>query len=429
MSMQAGFSEVDISPSSFPARTYWAPVDTMLDPIRAQAAVFGDGQNLIAFLSLNVVIVEREYVERIREGAAALCPVPPQNIMVCATHNHACPAVVNRPWSAKDDAYLDAMVEKGSQAIATAWKAMVPAETGTGTGYEGRIAFNRRFVLKNGTVISQPSPEILENDVRYAEAIIDPEVGVLAARDANGTLTGALVNFACHAVHLMGSLSGGYPAVLCEKLKQQYGPGFVCVFLNGPCGNVHHRNHSIPGQDDTKERFGAILAEDVIRIMRRIRFSSGHRVNACSTSIDLRYRDIKAFEEAMDELPRYNVFQVLIDNGWYRWSLERLKEMHARQEGESAEIQLLQVGQTVFGGIPAEYFSQYALFIKENSSRPRTFVVSLANGWVGYIPDRPAFDRIGGHESTWCFSSRMEPEAGNRMASQLVDMIRHGSDS
>lgn len=424
MRLQAGFHETDISPRTFPVRTYWAPVDRVLDPIFAHAAVFRDDTQVIAFLSLNVVIVEREYVLKIRERVRRAVPIPAENIMVCATHNHACPAVVDRPWSAKDEAYLEDMVERGANAVIEAFRAMVPVETGTGTCYEGRISFNRRFILRNGSVVSQPAFDVVDREVLFAEGIIDPEVGVLAVRDLNGKLLGALVNFACHAVHLMGSLSGGFPGVLSDRLKAAYGDDFVCVFLNGPCGNVIHRNYGDPGAEDTKEKTGTVLADDVIRTVNGITYSGQRQLAAASAVIDLRYREIAGLEASLDNLARFNVFGSLIENGWYPWSLEKLKALHAKSDHESAEIQILKIGDTVFGAVPAEYFAQYSLAIKEASPLAETFVVSLANGWLGYIPHREAFDRIGGHESTWCISSKMEPEAGNRMADAMLALIR-----
>jgi hypothetical protein len=421
--LQAGFAEAEINPQTFPARTYWAPVDTVIDPLFAHAAVFDDGTEIIAFLSLDVVIVEREYVLAIREQVSQTCSIPPENIMVCATHNHACPAVVERPWSEKDHGYLQYMVERAVMVLAKAYNAMVPVEIGTGTRYEGRVSFNRRFIMKNGSVISQPSSGIVEKDVLFAESIIDPEVGVLCAKNRNGEIIGMLVNFACHAVHLMGSLSAGFPGVLCDRLKETYGNDLVCVFLNGACGNVIHRNYADPEHEDTKEKVGTILADDVVQIMSRLTYSGIARVAAKSRSVKIHYREIDGLERNMNNLAAFNVFPGLIARGWYPWSLGRLRELHAKNDHEDVEVQVLRIGDTVFGAIPAEYFSQHSLRIKEHSSIAQTFVVSLANGWLGYIPHREAVDRIGGHESTWCISSKMEPNAGDQMADAMLALI------
>lgn len=423
MALQAGFSEVEITPQRFPVRTYWGSVDTVIDPLFAHAAVFHDGANTVAFLSLDIVIVEREYVLAIREQVSRVCPISRDSIMVCATHNHACPSVVERPWSAKDTAYLQYMVERAASAVVNAYRSLVPVEIGTGSGYEGRVSFNRRYIMKDGSVISQPSFDIVDRDVLFGEEVIDPQVGVLCVRDRNGAIIGMLVNFACHAVHLMGSLSAGFPGVLSARLKEAYGDNSVCVFLNGACGNVIHKDFADPGHEDTKDKIGSVVADDVIRIVEGVTYVGQARIAAASTSVDIRYREIDGLEQNIDDLSSFNVFKALIDRGWYRWSLEKLKTLHSKSDHETAELQVLRIGDTVFGAIPAEYFSQHSLRIKEQSPVKETFVISLANGWLGYIPHREAFDRIGGHESTWCISSKMEPEAGDRMADALLQLI------
>ena len=424
MCLQAGFAQVNISPRRFPARTYWSYADTIIDPLFAHASVFRDNASVIAFLSLDVVIVEREYVLKIRELVGRECPIPANSIMVCATHNHACTAVVERPWSQKDDQYLENMVKWGAEAIIAAYHAMVPVEIGTGSCYESRVSFNRRFIMKDGSVISQPSFDIIDNAVLFGEGVIDPQVGVLCVRDRSRKIIGMLVNFACHAVHLMGSISAGFPGVLCNRLKETYGSNFVCVFLNGACGNVIHRNYADPEYKDTKERIGAILADDVIRSAEAVTYSKQLKIAAESISVKIRYREIDGLERNMNNLTSFNVFKSLIEKGWYQWSLDRLKDLHAKSDHEDAEIQVLRIGDAVFGAVPAEYFSQHSLRIKEQSPVAKTFVVSLANGWLGYIPHKEAFDRIGGHESTWCISSKMEPAAGDRMADAMLEIIR-----
>ena len=68
-------------------------------------------------------------------------------------------------------------------------------------------------------------------------------------------------------------------------------------------------------------------------------------------------------------------------------------------------------------------FAENALRIKERSPADTTFVVSLANGWLGYIPHKAAFDRDGGHESTWAFWSKMEPAAGEIIGDAIIELI------
>ena len=86
MSIEAGFCESDISPNFFPIRTYFSSATEVMDPIFAHAAVYQAGGKILAFLSLDVVIVEWEYVKRIRQQVASQRDISEDAIMVCATH-------------------------------------------------------------------------------------------------------------------------------------------------------------------------------------------------------------------------------------------------------------------------------------------------------------------------------------------------------
>jgi hypothetical protein len=95
-----------------------------------------------------------------------------------------------------------------------------------------------------------------------------------------------------------------------------------------------------------------------------------------------------------------------------------------RERGsQPAEVQALFVGDTAWVGIPAEYFIEHALRIKLESWPTHALVVGHANGMVGYVPTKQAFER-GGYETTFAFSSRMAPEAGDILADAAIEVIR-----
>jgi len=424
MALTAGFAEADITPPHFPVRTYFSRADRALDPISAQAAVFARGDTVLAFLSLDVVIVERDTVEEIRRRVARRRPAAACHLMVSATHNHACPAVVDRPGSEKDDAYLDFMMDRGAEAVERAFDARQPAEIGALAGYESRVSFNRRFVRRNGTVISEPDLGGGNGDLLYNEGIIDPTLGVLLVRSPAGRPLGGLVNFACHACHHMGRISAGYPGVLRRKLQATWGRGSVAVFLNGACGNVIHCNFADPAGKRDMETVGGVLADDVIRMAPSCEYSGRATLDARSVQVPVKYREIAGLEENLRHLERFNVMGALIRKGWYVHSLAVLKALRARADHEDAEVQVFRIGRVFLGAVPAEYFAQHALRIKEQSPAAATWVVSLANGWLGYIPHRAAFERRGGHESTWALWSKMAPEAGDQLADAVLEGVR-----
>ncbi len=59
-------------------------------------------------------------------------------------------------------------------------------------------------------------------------------------------------------------------------------------------------------------------------------------------------------------------------------------------------------------------FCDYGLRIKKASRHPTTWVVSLANEWIGYVPTAQAFVG-GGYEPRTARSSKLAPDAGQRL--------------
>lgn len=419
----AGFSDEEITPTTFPIPTYRGSADGILDPLYAHAAVFQHGDAVLAMVSLDVVIVEASVVARVRELVAEQRPIAEANILVCTTHNHACPAVIERPKFAKADAYIAFMAERAAGAIVRAFDRLAEAELSIRSGFEHRVSFNRRFITRDGCVVTQPRGEDLDR-VLCNENVIDPEVGVLRVSTPGGEALGVIVNFGCHAVHSSGRISAGYPGVLCNRLKEKLGPDCGTVFLNGPCANVYHGDFLNPHLPNTKERTGGLLADTVEALLDDMPKPSDARVQVTCKRIRIPYRDFGEAERLFDDPNvRRNVFQGLITDGWYNYPA--LKQMSKDNGGaEEVEIQAFRIGQAVFAAIPAEYFMEHGLRIKELSPIERTYVVSLANGWVGYIPTKAAFQRRGGHETTAALWSKMCHDAGDMMADTALELIR-----
>lgn len=422
--MKAGFAEIDISPEYFPIRTYFGEVNEIIDPLYARAAVFSDGKIPIAFLSLDIVIIEQEYADSIREKASLETGIPKSNILVCATHNHACPAVVERGSFQKEDRYINFMITKGVEVLKKAFDNIKVSQIGIASGFEGRVSFNRRFIKRDGTVISQPSISTLSDDILCNEGPIDPELGVISIRGKDGKISGIIVNFASHACHHMGQLSSGYPGVLCKRIKEIYGNETGFVFLNGACGNIIHKNYCGTQYKDSKENIGSVLAEDVRKIIdEKISYREDYKISAKGKILSLKYRDYSDLEDTVRNNKFVNVFGSLVKNGWYQDSLDRLKELRSKSKEANVSIQIFKIGNTAFASVPGEYFTELGLEIKEKSKTEHAYIVTLANGWLGYIPTEKSFSRKGGHETSTAWWSKMDYNAGDIIADEIIKMI------
>ena len=103
------------------------------------------------------------------------------------------------------------------------------------------------------------------------------------------------------------------------------------------------------------------------------------------------------------------------------WEWQR--RVGTRELYEDVEVQVIVIGATAFVGLPGEIFTEFGLQIKAASPFLETFVVELANGWHGYIPTQEAFIH-GGYEARLGFTSRLVPEAGDRMVAAALRLLK-----
>jgi hypothetical protein len=76
-----------------------------------------------------------------------------------------------------------------------------------------------------------------------------------------------------------------------------------------------------------------------------------------------------------------------------------------------------------FVSLPGEVFVEIGLRIKEGAYPAHALVAGLANGMVGYVPHREAYAR-GGYETTFTYSSKLAPEAGEILADTAIALVR-----
>jgi len=77
-------------------------------------------------------------------------------------------------------------------------------------------------------------------------------------------------------------------------------------------------------------------------------------------------------------------------------------------------VQAFRLGDIGWVMLPGEIFVEFGLDLKLRSPAKRTWVTELANGIVGYVPTKRAFEG-GGYEQRTANSSRLAPVAGEMM--------------
>ena len=420
VSLKAGFAEEDITPEPGTRKCGWNSLvygRRVLDPLFARAAVFESGGGRAGFIALDVLFVHRDTTAEIRRRVQERTGFPAEALLVAATHNHAGPAVEADLYP-REDAYVERMIDRAAEAFVRAWQGRREAELGRAGVFEWNVAYNRRVLYRNGTVRCHGS--FRDPDALAFEGPVDPEVAVLAARSKEGAPLGALVNFACHPCHHGGddAFSAGYPGQLALALKEKGWP--VALFLQGAAGNLHHNDPSGVNKEKTMAECGRVLAAAAEKAIGLMKFRPAARLSARSRTIELPYR---AYTEA-DLRGTARGAQRFGEPGFYDKTMPALLEEIRRKNGkEPAEVQGLFLDEFAYVAVPAEYFVEHGLRIKEETYPARTRVVGYANGMVGYVPHREAFRR-GGYEVTFGIRSKLAPEAGDLLAETAIELVK-----
>lgn len=421
MPLKAGFAEVDITPPAGTKKCGWMEdleARIFLDPLFARVAIFQDANGVkAAFIQLDTLSIRWSDTDDLRQRIAAQCGFPGAHIMVSATHNHAGPAIARLTPAEKETAYVEDLKEKCVSAFTQALSGMEEAEAGFASAKEFDVAFNRRTVMRDGTVKTQVY-FAADPDALYMEGPADPEVAAVIVRKKGGKILGALVNFACHPTHHGGTheISAGFPGVLAAKMKAWGCP--VTLFLNGAYGNVITVDYQ-HGTSVSKENAGERLFNDVKKAFEQMPFRADFSVAANSRTINLPFRAITDDEYH----GRVRGAQRFRSNELYEKDIDLLKAKIARQGTQPAEVQVIRLGPWFFAGIPAEYFVEHQLHIKTETFPKRSFVVGGANGMIGYVPTKDAFTR-GGYETTLGPPSHMAPKTGGVLADAAIKLIK-----
>jgi len=432
---KCGLAEVDITPglgSIIPGQFHVRYSTGIKDNLYAKAAVLDDGKNTLAIVAIDALFVEDTSVRKIREKVNKALRIPETNIMISATHIHSGGPVSDwGDYIKKDTSYIEHMINKCVDAVIIAHKNARPSVISFGKGTEKDISFNRRFLMKDGTV--RTNAGIKNPDIVKPVGPIDPDVTIARIDDENGNIIGVITNFACHLDVVGGTeYSGDYPGELSRMLKKAYGENVISIFLTGTCGNINHVDVSgrITNYKDHYIKMGRILVGEVIKTLEKTELCNDFDLQAQSRKIKLSVRQpspealVKAKE--LIENTKCNIDDLVTKGSKelveYFYAKEAIRMSIEKEESVDAEVQALKIGDLAISAMPGEIFVEFGLDIKNRSPFKYNMVNSLANGIFGYIPVREAFAQ-GGYEPRLCATSRLEEEAGYKMVDNIVDLL------
>ncbi len=429
--LRVGAAAVNINPPpGTPLAGYYSErrSEGVIDDLHAKAAVLDDGNRKVALVVCDLLSLPRLTVLEARELIEKQTGIPAVHVMISATHQHTGPVVARE--SSRDDldggsgdlgrrytADLPGLIAK---AVQDADARLAPTRVSFGREFEQRLAFNRRYWMKDGTVGWNPG-KLNPNTLRPAGPV-DPEVGVVYFESTNAKPQLTCVNFAMHPDTTGGTrISADYPGALARALATCKGPDMLTLFANGACGNINHLNPTWPArQQGTNEanRLGTILAAAVFRTYMDLKPVADTTLRARSERLQLSPAkitdaDVADANEVVKPMKQAKFLELV--------KAFKVLDVAARAgKPWEVEVQVVALGKDLaWVSLPGEIFVELGLNIKAASPFRQTQIVELANGAIGYIPNRPAYAE-GNYEVV---SARCAEGSGEMLVTAAVRML------
>ena len=320
--------------------------------LTVRALVLSDGATKIAIVSADFLGFPSVLGNKAR---AQVKGIPPENILIGATHTHSGPDCYGFPdgkgGTAADLKYLDSVCSRMAEAINEAATNLRPASLKIATGEaKGRIAYNY-----------------------YAERLYDPRCHVIQALGADGKPFATLVNYAVHPEVLgssVGICSPDLVGPLYERLAEQ-GAG-IGIFMNSAQGGMVTADNRTPGGKDARtwaecERIGRLLADETLRVVANAPEQKSPQLHCESRTISFPV-----------DSPQLRAVMAASPLGFGTKDTTRV----------STQLNLLNIGNAQILTIPGEALPNIGFYLKRNMRGEHNLLFGLTNDAFGYILTR-----------------------------------------
>lgn len=406
--------------------------DGVHDELYSRAIVMEKDGVKVALVSLDLISTRRPFVVKARELIEKETGIPGDHVMISATHAHTGPILPDT--SARDagiaeggeiaKSYLETLPDLIARSVKLAHDKLQPAQASSFIGHEPSLTFNRRFHMKDGSVGWNPGK--MNPDIIQPAGPIDPSVPVVFFETPAQDPIATYVNYAVHLDNVGGlRISADFPYTLTESLGKVLGEEHVTLWTAGTCGDLNHINvnwsRAQKGHENAA-RMGIVLAGEVLRNWPNLVPVSDGPLRVCSMMVQLPLAPID--EDEVEEAG----FTVRTGNDRGRDNFMKLVnaykvlDVYGRQgKPLEVEVQAITLGNDLaWVSLPGEIFVQLGRDLKLDSPFKQTMIAELANGSIGYIPNRRAYPQ-GNYEVV---SARCAAGSGEMLVEAAIRMLK-----
>lgn len=395
------------------ART--GPARGVRDDLFVRSLLFADGTERFALVTCDLLNFDLSMTRQARALAAEATGIDPDRIMLAASHTHSGPSTGTLRFGEPPPEYKAWLPRQIASSVLQAAHDLEEAELAGGVETVKGLGANR----------TDPA-------LPY-----DPTLRLLAARTAGGRFKAVLLNYGCHPT-VMGPenllISADWPGAAVAALGRALGYPAWIGFAQGFSGDVSARFTRREQSFAEVERHGSLLAGRALEALGNLTgFSSAGGIGVRSRTVRLEPKQhptraeaeaaiaaaesrLAAVKAAGASPGEVRIAQTALEGAYIARSWI---DLQGRLELD-AEVQAARLGRDLaVVAVAGEPFSALGRAIRERSPFATTLVVGYANGYCGYLPDRPAFDR-GGYEASSAFTA---PGSGERLVEAALELL------
>lgn len=490
--LRIGWAHTDITPSEpvYLAGQFHARVsEGVMDPVTATALAFestaGSSPTSMVLVSCDLICIYDSLRDAVREHLRRDVPdLDPKAVILNGTHTHSAPLTATHERYMPDPTpikktygvdleamspadYVTFAAKRIADAVAEAWKARAPGGIGYGLGH-AVVGRNRLTAYRDGR--SRMYGPIKQPDFSHMEGSEDPSLHVLATYDADGRVTGLILNLACPSQVSESSMeiSADFWHETRLEVRRRVGAGVHVLAQTGPAGDqsphLHGNECRLPGRAAGKEnpearmwrlagrtqreqlavRIADAVASVLPLIEKEIDWDPmlAHRIE----TVELPRRIIpeQDAKEAETEAAKYRAtYEALMrdleakpelrrDRGWIS-KASRAHQLMRRHElvvgrfqlqkthpALPIEVHVARLGDVAFATSPFEFYLDYGKQIQSRTLCVQAFLIQLV-GPGTYLPTERSV--AGGAYGAVPASTEVGPDGGRYLVDWTVKAV------
>ncbi len=421
--LSVGFARIDITPplgvnipGYFPVRL----AEKILDPLEINAVAIEKEGKKVVVLVVDDLHIPTAYASLGIKLISEKTGIDQSAIFIHSTHTHT-GALLNIEENLSldvDKEHSKIVLRKLVDASVTALEDLTPAKMGFAITKAEKVAFNRRYLMKDGT--TQTNPGVNNPNIEKSIGLLDERLNVLRFERSDGQNI-VVGNMGNHPDTVGGNVISADWIGLARGVFERAVEKTKCVIINGAQGDINHINtmpvggeyngltndfDNVPRGYTHTKHIANVIAGAIMQIYEKVEFVPVGEIDYAAKVIEVPTNMPKP-----EEMAEAYYIKKLVDEGKtdqlpYKGMLltthiaDAMRKIRLEKGPEFKPMRLsaLRIGNVGLLGVPGEPFAGIGIGIKQTEGFDMIMPCCLTNGSEGYFPMQDSYDE-GGYEA------------------------------